>query len=188
MILEKRRGRWWVYLDPDSTVESDLLDGIFDHNGRNQNRIFVWLRDNVAGRWNTGRKIYYRKGDYRQFITVRFSNHEDAMMFIIAFEQQPPRVQAIYPDWKQWSESEQANPVAMTFEPWANNSYYYEGERNKQGELSIFRWSTSRNKAGKYLSWKERNGQILHESVRAFSKRKDAASLALKRCEKLTLE
>jgi hypothetical protein len=183
MILEKRRGRWWVYLDPDSAVESELLDGFYFSECRKPNRILSWLHDNAAGKWRTCSKIYFRRGDYRQFITVRFSNQEDALMFVVAFEQQAPRVQTTQPDWKLWSKSEQENPVAMTFEPWESQLRYFRGGINPVGDEVAFCWSMSRNQAGNFLSWESHNTDVIESSVRAFRKRKSAKALALSRSD-----
>lgn len=178
MILEKRRGRWWVYLDPESEVETELVFGLCDKDRHSTNRILGWLHENISGGWRTSTRIVHRKGDYRDFIAVTFSDYDDALMFLLTFEQQAPEVEVVEPDWKQWTPSAQADPTAMTFEPWACRSRYFKGRSDETERPVAFCWSMSRNAAGNYLAWEVRTGAIVPGSVRAFDKRKDAKEWA----------
>lgn len=178
MILEKRRGRWWVYLDPGSVAQDELVFGLCNKDQHSTNMILDWLAENVSGGWRASARVVHRKGDYRDFVAVTFSDYDDALMFFLAFEQQAPVVDLKEPDWKKWAPSAQSNPTAMTFEPWARGARCFEvGSKESKHSVS-FCWSTSRNAAGNYLAWEMNARSIVPGSVRAFDKRKDAKEWA----------
>lgn len=85
MRIIKNRKRWWVYLDPDSDLERQVIWEAF--NKRAPGRIILdWTREHGTGRWSYTNAIATLKGDDREYTAFRFEHQEDAILFKLRFE------------------------------------------------------------------------------------------------------
>lgn len=173
MKMIKRRW-WWVYLNPESDFERETLDWLSGYVDPEECRISAWLNENATSGWRADAKVRYLKGDDREYIAIRFADQSDALMFLIAFETQAPRVQGTPPEWKSWSAQRQSDRKAPTFEKSCTWSGFRAPPKRRgklKGKDVVYWWSIQRNAVGYFLGWRTIDDCVDPESYIARRKR-----------------
>lgn len=85
MIIKKNQRWWWVYLDPESDLEAQIIWEVFNKNAPDR-IVTKWVRDNASGGWRYTNTIVKLKGDDRKFTAFRFEHEDDAVLLKLRFE------------------------------------------------------------------------------------------------------
>lgn len=85
MIIRKKGQRWWVYLEPEGSLEGQVLWELF--NKKAQDRIVLpWVREHANSGFRYTNTITKLPGDHRDFTAFRFADETDAILFKMRFE------------------------------------------------------------------------------------------------------
>ena len=110
MKIIKKRSLAWVYLDPESRVERQLVGWV--SGIAPEPPIAVWLKTYCVG-WSYSNAIVHLKDDENDYTVVKFRRAEDAVLFKLQWETKPPEVTA--EPASATSRDQPADPTGLKF-------------------------------------------------------------------------